>query len=127
MTVQYLPILINFLLGGFAVAGTSVLGSYMNPLAGAIFWSYPVTIIPSVFFMRESGKDNQYIAKFLFSTTFALGLLVISTMAMSYFIKGSDKDISLWAPIGKASLVYLVAALVFYLIIRFAGVEHYFM
>lgn len=66
MAVQYLPILINFLLGGFAVAGTSVLGSYMNPLAGAIFWSYPITIIPSVFFMRESGKDNQYIAKFLF-------------------------------------------------------------
>ena len=99
----------------------------MNPLAGAIFWSYPITIIPSVFFMRESGKDNQYIAKFLFSTTFALGLLVIATMAMSYFIKASDKDVSLWMPIGKASLVYLAAAIVFYLIIRFAGLEHYFM
>ena len=127
MTVQYLPIFINFLLGGFAVAGTSVLGSYMNPLAGAIFWSYPITIIPSVFFMRQSGKDNKYIAKFLFSTTFALGLLVISTMAMSYFIKGSDKGVSLWAPIGKASLVYLAAAVVFFLIIHFAGLEHYFM
>ena len=127
MAVQYLPILINFLIGGFAVAGTSVLGSYMNPLAGAIFWSYPITILPSVFFIRQSGKDNQYIAKFLFSTTFALGLLVIATMAMSYFIKSSGKDVSLWAPIGKASLVYLAAAVVFYLIIRFAGLEHYFM
>lgn len=127
MTVQYLPILINFLLGGFAVAGTSVLGNYMNPLAGAIFWSYPITIIPSVFFMRQSGKDNQYISKFLFSTTFALGLLVICTIAMSYFIKGEGKDVSLWLPIGKASLVYLAAAVVFYLIIRFAGLEHYFM
>jgi hypothetical protein len=127
MAIQYLPILINFLLGGFAVAGTSVLGSYMNPLAGAIFWSYPITIIPSVFFMRENGKDNQYIAKFLFSTTFALGLLVISTISMSYFIKGSAKGLSLWGPIGKASLVYLAAAAVFYLIIHFGGLAHYFM
>ena len=127
MTVQYLPILINFLLGGFAVAGTSGLGSYMNPLAGAIFWSYPITIIPSVFFMRQSGKDNQYISKFLFSTTFALGLLVIATISMSYYIKSAGKDISLWWPIGKASLVYIAAAVAFYLVIRFAGLEHYFM
>ena len=127
MTRQYLPILINFLLGGAAVAGTSLLGSFMNPLAGAIFWSYPITIIPSVFFMKENGKDNAYIAKFLFATTFALGLLVIATISMSYFIKNSDKNISLWAPIGKASLVYLAASVIFYLIIRFCGLEHYFM
>lgn len=127
MAVQYLPILINFLLGGFAVAGTSVLGSYMSPLAGAIFWSYPITILPSVFFMRQSGKDNKYIAKFLFSTTFALGLLVIATISMSYFIKGATKDQSLWIPIGKASLIYVTAAAVFYLIIRFGGLQHYFM
>jgi hypothetical protein len=127
MKVEFLPIAINFLLGGFAVAGTSILGSYMNPLAGAIFWSYPITIIPSVFFMRENNKDNTYIAKFLFSTTFALGLLVAATIALSYFIKHSEDGTSLWIPIGKTTLVYLVVATVFYLIIRFAGLQHYFM
>lgn len=127
MKVEFLPIAINFLLGGVAVAGTSVLGSYMNPLAGAIFWSYPITIIPSVFFMRENNKDNTYIAKFLFSTTFALGLLVAATIALSYFIKHSEDGTSLWIPIGKTTLVYLAVATVFYLIIRFAGLQHYFM
>ena len=55
MAVNYLAIVLNFILGGIAVAGTSVVGNFMNPLAGAIFWSYPITIIPSLFFMKNSG------------------------------------------------------------------------
>jgi hypothetical protein len=70
MTSQYLGILFNFLLGGISVACTSVLGNYMSPLAGAIFWAYPITIIPSLFFMKQNGKDNEYLSKFLISTTF---------------------------------------------------------
>ena len=72
MNKEYLAIFLNFILGGTSVAGTSVLGNYMNPLIGAIFWAFPITIIPSLFFMRENGKDNVYLAKFLLSTTFGL-------------------------------------------------------
>ena len=94
MTVQYLPILINFLLGGFAVAGTNSSWKLLasNPLAGAIFWSYPITIIPSVFFMRQSGKDNKYIAKFLFSD-FCVRIARDCDNGNELFYKGSDKDV----------------------------------
>lgn len=127
MNKEYLAILLNFILGGISVAGTSVLGNYMNPLAGAIFWAYPITIIPSLFFMRESGKENEYLAKFLFSTTFGLILLGATTIAMSYFIKHETTEISLWTPIGKGSLVYGGAAALFYLIVEYCGLSHYFM
>ena len=127
MNKEYLAILLNFVLGGISVAGTSVLGNYMNPLAGAIFWAYPITIIPSLFFMRENEKDNEYLAKFLFSTTFGLILLGATTIAMSYFIRHETKEISLWTPIGKGSLVYGGAAALFYLIVKYCGLSHYFM
>ena len=123
MTINYLPILLNFILGGFAVAVTSILGNYMNPLAGAIFWSYPITIIPSLFFMREHGKNDAYLSKFLISTTFGLAILAITTIAISKFINSN----SIWVAIGKGTLVYLLAAILFFIIIKFAGLEHYFM
>ena len=127
MAVNYQAILLNFILGGIAVAGTSVLGTYMSPLAGAVFWSYPITIIPSLFFMKQEGKDNLYLSKFLLSTTFGVLLLCITTIAMGQFIKHSDKNASLWNPIGKGTLVYGAAGGLFFLIVKFAGLEHYFM
>ena len=127
MNKEYLGILLNFVLGGISVAGTSVLGNYMNPLVGAIFWAFPITIIPSLFFMRENGKDNVYLAKFLLSTTFGLVLLGATTIAMSYFIRHESKDTSLWSPIGKASLVYGAGAAFYYIIVKYCGLEHYFM
>ena len=127
MNKEYLAILLNFVLGGISVAGTSVLGNYMNPLAGAIFWAYPITIIPSLFFMRENSKDNEYLAKFLLSTTFGLILLGATTIAMSYFIRNENKEISLWTPIGKGSLVYGGGAALFYIIVKYCGLSHYFM
>ena len=123
MTINYLPILLNFILGGFAVAVTSILGNYMNPLAGAIFWSYPITIIPSLFFMREHGKNDAYLSKFLISTTFGLAILAITTIAISKFINSH----SLWVAIAKGTLVYLLAAGLFFTTVKFTGLEHYFM
>ena len=127
MTINYMPILLNFILGGFAVAVTSILGNYMNPLAGAIFWSYPITIIPSLFFMRQNGKNNVYLSKFLISTTFGLAILGITTIAISKFINSNEKNVSLWIPIGKGTIVYSFAAVLFFTIVKFAGIEHYFM
>ena len=127
MAVNYLSIVLNFILGGISVAGTSVVGNFMNPLAGALFWSYPITIIPSLFFMKDSGKSSEYLAKFLVSTTFSLILLGITTFAMSYFI-GQDKKLTNFVmDIGKGTLVYFVSASLFYLIIKILGLSHYFM
>ena len=89
----------NFFVGGTCVAITSYLGTFLSPLAGAIFWAYPITILPSIFFMKQQNKTNKYIAKFLFSTTFALILLMGVTFLLGYLIKNSDDRDSLWKPV----------------------------
>ena len=101
-TSEVMGILMNFLMGGTAVVGTSILGNFLNPLAGAIFWSYPINLLPSIFFMKQNKKDNLYLSKFLVSTTFGLLLLGTTTFALSYFIRNSPDDSSLWHSIGKA-------------------------
>ena len=127
MDSTLLNLFINFILGGFVVATTSWLGTFMNPLVAAIFWSYPITIIPSIFFMKKQGKDNIYIGKFLKSTTFALILLMAVTYMLSYFIKRTNQSQSLWIPIGKASLGYILCGILFYLIIYYTGASKYFL
>ena len=117
----------NFFLGGSAIALTSYLGTFFNPLIGAIFWSYPITILPTVYFMKKNKKDNQYIAKFLLSTTFALGLLIAVTFFMSYFIKNTKQDTSMFIPMAKASAIWLILGLVFYFGIKYTNLQKYFM
>ena len=58
---------INFLLGGFIVSGTSWLGAFASPLIAALFWAYPFSLFPSIFFLQSQGKPNSYISKFLFN------------------------------------------------------------
>ena len=72
----------NFIVGGFTIATTSYLATYLSPLLGAIFWSYPLTILPSIFFMKSEKKSNKTIAKFLLGTTFALFLLMLVTFLL---------------------------------------------
>lgn len=122
-----MSILQNFFLGGTAIAITSYLGTFMNPLAGAIFWAYPITILPSVFFMREQKKSNKYISKFLFSTTFALILLMGVTLFLSYLIENAPADQSLWIPVVKSTGGFLIGAISYYLIIKAFHLESYFM
>ena len=117
----------NFLIGGASVAITSFLGTFLNPLAGAIFWAYPITILPSIFFMREQNKSNQFIAKFLFSTTFALILLMGVTLLLSYLIKITPNNESLWKPIFGSTIGFLIGGLVYYYIIKVTNTEKYFM
>jgi len=122
-----ITIIQNFLIGGAAVAMTSYIGTFLNPLAGAIFWAYPITILPSVFFMRQQKKSNKFISKFLFSTTFALILLMGVTLLLSHLIKHAPANQSLWVAVGKSSGGFLIGALTYYLIIKGFKLEKYFM
>ena len=78
-------VFINFLVGGTVVASVSVFATWMNPVAGAIWWSFPLSIIPSIYFLRYHGKSNKYVSVFLRSTTYAISLLVLATLIMSYY------------------------------------------
>ena len=117
----------NFGIGGASVAITSYLGTFLSPLAGAIFWSYPITILPTIFFMKQQNKTNNDIGKFLFSTTFALFLLMGVTLLLSYLIKNSPDGESLWVPVGKSTIGFVVGGAIYYSIIKLFKLEKYFM
>lgn len=117
----------NFGIGGASVATTSYLGTFLSPLAGAIFWSYPITILPTIFFMKQQKKTNNDIGKFLFSTTFALLLLMGVTLLLSYLIKNSPNGESLWGPVRKSTIGFVVGGAIYYSIIKLFKLEKYFM
>ncbi len=105
----------NFVIGGLIISSTSYISTFMSPLLGAIWWSYPFSVVPIVFFMKQNGKSNEEISKFLIYTVFALGLLVISVYAMSHFIKTHSDKQSIALPVLKASIIWLVCSILFYL------------
>ena len=78
MNSLFYDLLQNFVLGGLISASISYIGTYLSPLLGAIWWSFPISLIPTSYFMKESGKSNKFIAKFTLSTTYALILLLIT-------------------------------------------------
>ena len=122
-----LDILINFILGGIVVSGTSLIGTYMNPLLAAIFWAYPITILPSLYFMNQKGKSHKYISKFLVSTTFGLILLMMVTFLMGKFINETPQKDGINYPILKATIFYFIGAIAYYFGVKLLGVEKYFM
>jgi len=116
MTAVLHSLIQNFIIGGSIIASISYLGTFVDPLIGAIWWSFPISLLPTLFFMQKHGKDNKYIAKFTVSTTYALVLLVLSTALLSYYIKNSKT--SLWIPILKTSGMWLVASVIFFGIVK---------
>jgi len=115
MNSLFYDLLQNFILGGLITASISYIGTYLDPLLGAIWWSFPISLIPTIYFMKESGKSNKFIAKFTISTTYALILLFISCGFMAYYLNHAN-DILL--PISKSIVVWSIASLIFYYSIK---------
>ena len=114
---MWVKLLINFLLGGTIVASVSYIATFMNPVLASIWWSFPLSIIPSMYFMKQNGKSNQYISKFLLSTTFALILLVLCTFLISYYLKDSSNSDGIVPSIAKATVWWAVCSVIFYILI----------
>lgn len=115
----------NFLIGGTLVALTSYVGTFFSPLVGAIFWSFPISILPTLYFMKQNNKSNEYISKFTLSTTYALALLVVTTFFLSYFIKQERKGIT--KAVVKTTIVWLASSILFYILVKYLDLENKFM
>ena len=113
-TIAY-DVLKNFIVGGMMTAGISYMGTYVDSLTGAILWSIPVSIIPTIYFMQESGKSSMYISRFVYTTTFALLLLVLSCGILAYYIK---KDDDIVMPIVKATAAWILASSLFFYVVK---------
>jgi hypothetical protein len=114
----------NFILGGLITCSISYIGTFMDPLLGAIWWSFPISLIPTIYFMKDSGKSNKFIAKFTISTTYALILLFVSCGFMSYFFNTHD---GILIPIIKATCIWFIASVIFYTVIKHFKLDSRFM
>lgn len=55
----------QFILGGVIVSLTGYLINHVNQTLASIFWSFPITLLITVFVMNQSGKSNQTIADYI--------------------------------------------------------------
>ena len=120
-------VLINFLVGGTVVATVSVFATWMSPIAGAIWWSFPLSIIPSIYFLRYHGKSYQYVSVFLRSTTYAISLLVLATLIMSYYFSKLKPYDEKWSiAIFKTVGWWIFLSSIFYFIVNKFGWSKWF-
>jgi hypothetical protein len=114
----------NFIFGGLAVASTSYIATFLNPIIAGIWWSYPVSIIPVLYFMSDNKLNNKHIAKFLLGITIVSVLTILCCYLLSYFIKHSADG--LIVPIIKATVIWLLGCIVFYASVVYGGYAKYF-
>jgi len=121
--------MMSFIIGGLIVSSVSYVATFTSPVLGSILWAFPFSIIPVLYFMKANNKNNIYISKFLLSTTFAIGLLVLCTFLFSYYIKNCpDTDIDgITRSILKSTAWWIIFAILFYLFIMYGGFKEHFM
>jgi hypothetical protein len=117
-------LIINFFIGGFVTSSISYSGTFLSPALAAIWWAFPVSLLPSMYYMHIQGKSNKDIASFTLTTTYALIVLFFTTMALGYFFKWEKK--SFWMPILKSIGVFLILGGIYYAIIRMFNLQKYF-
>ena len=115
----------NFIMGGTIISSVSYLATFISPLIAAIVWSYPFSILPTVYFMKTQGTSNGRISKFLFSTSYALVLLLVATLAMGILMKNDTSDTGV-PSIMKATGIWFVGAAVMYCAVYATGTAHHF-
>lgn len=118
-------VLKSFLMGGTITGLISIVTMYFTPLVSAIIWAYPVTLVPTVFFMKSQGKKNTTIAKFLLSAAFALVVLMATTFMLSYEVDHAPSDESLVEPVLASTAGFVVSGLLFYGIIKALGADKF--
>jgi hypothetical protein len=119
-----LNLLQNFLIGGLVTISVSYIGTFFSPIVAAIWWAFPVSLLPTLYYMHLEGKSNKYLAFFSYTTTFALIVLFFTTMAMSHFYNQEKK--SFFIPIFKTVGVWAVLSIIYYFIVSASGLKNKF-
>ena len=84
---NFFKLFVNFLIGGFITATISYTANFMSPVLAAIWWAFPLSLLPSMYYLHQEGRDNKYLSTFAFVTTFALIILFFTTASLAYFYK----------------------------------------
>lgn len=114
----------NFIFGGLAISSVSYIATFLNPIIASIWWSYPISIIPVIYFMKQNNVSNTHISRFLLGITVVSILTILCCYLLSYFIKYSETG--LLEPIIKSSLVWILGCVIFYMLVKYGGYSDYF-
>jgi len=123
MQHKYKNLIQNFFIGGLITASISYSGTFLSPVLAAIWWAFPVSLLPSMYYMHQQKKSFKYISKFAITTTFALIIMFITTMALGYFFKDAK---TFWPPVGKSIFLWAVLSAIYYAIIKKFNLEKHF-
>ena len=115
----------NFLIGGTITASISYTANFLSPVAAAIWWAFPISLLPSIYYLIERGRPSGYISNFVLTTTYALMILFITTMSLGYFYKG-QREVSFWPPVLKALVIYALLGGSYYWLVKHFHLERYF-
>ena len=110
----------NFFIGGTIVASISYLATYVSPVMAAIWWAYPLSLVPSMYYLHKRGRSNKDIAQFVLATTYALGILFITTFAIGQFYKEQK---GFWTPLIKGSVIWAILGIIYYFVIQYFDLE----
>jgi len=125
MTTLQSELVVNFLLGGTIISSVSYIASFISPLIAAIVWSYPFSILPTVYFMKQQSKSNKQVSKFLFATSCAFILLFVTTITTAYFLKHDTSEMG-FDSIVKATGIWAVCSVLFYFGVKYFDATHHF-
>jgi hypothetical protein len=117
----------NFILGGFIISSVCYLATKVNPVIAAIWLSFPISVFLSVYLIKQSGKNNKYISKFLLSTTITSLLLIMAIYLSYYYVKNIDNKSSILLPLIKATGCWVGACILFYIFVKYGGYSEYFL
>lgn len=116
----------TFILSGTLIMLLSYIATFYSPLIASIFYSYPISVIPTIYYMKQNNKSNNDISKFLFSSTLSFILLLLSTFTIGYFFKVDPENKYVYGIIIKSTILWCFYSLFFYLFVTNSKYKKYF-
>ncbi len=103
----------QFILGGTIVATTSYIAVYINPTLAAIFWSFPLSMIPVILFMWMTNQSRKNIGDYALSTAISLVNLGLFVIVFGYLVKYTQK-FNLLESLLIATVVWAIGSFLLY-------------
>jgi len=103
----------NFIIGGTVIAITSYLAVYLSPTLAAIFWSFPLSLLPVIIYMWIKDQPRKKIGDYAISTAISLVNLGLFVLVFGYLMKHTT-DYSVPMSLLIATGVWLVGSLLLY-------------
>lgn len=103
----------QFIVGGIIIAITSYLAVHVNPTIAAIFWSFPLSLLPVIIFMWIKNSPRKSIADYALSTAISLINLGLFVVVFGYMTKYNDY--SIMVNLLMATVAWIIGSLLLYI------------